>query len=77
MLVSSALELLIPAQNCRTGRVPGGFFHDHEDFYIKRRSKPFVIMKRLVRHYARKSQLPPHAHSPGIPGASIADNQRC
>jgi hypothetical protein len=27
------------------GMVPGQAFHDHEEFYIKKRSKPFVIME--------------------------------
>ena len=36
-------------------------------------TKPFAIMKRLLKSHARKSHPPPQAHFTRIPGAFIAD----
>ena len=37
------------------------------------RTKPFVIMKCLLKSHAWKSRPPPRAHFPRVPGTFIAD----
>jgi hypothetical protein len=35
-----------PGPSLELAATPGIAFHDHEEFYIEKRSKPFVIMSR-------------------------------
>src|SRR5690242_16730999 len=42
-------------------------------FLPYRGTKPFVIMKCLLKSHARKSHPPPQAHFPRVPGTFLAD----
>ena len=44
-----------------------------KDFLPEMGTKPFVIMKCLLKSHVWKSHPPPQAHFPRIPGAFIAD----
>src|ERR1051326_4663881 len=62
---------------CRRG--PMGWPHFHgfsmiaKDLIPGMGTKPFVIMKCLLKSHARKSHPPPQAHFPRVPGAFITD----
>ena len=49
--------------------------HDREGFCTagSEGTKPFAIMKCLLKSHVRKSHPPPQAHFPHVPGAFIAD----
>jgi hypothetical protein len=72
MLISSAVELLIP----RSGLTGWPRFlwrsHDREPALPGNGIRSFVIMKRLARGHVLTSHPPPQAHSPRIPGAFLA-----
>ena len=62
-----------------SGRGPMGWprFHGFsmiaKDLIPGMGTKPFVIMKYLLKSHTRKTHPPPQAHFPRVPGAFIAD----
>ena len=72
VLVSGALELLIPAPGLPGLAAFAWHFRDREDLTTSFDIKPFAITKRLARRRAWESHPPPRAHSPRIPGAFTA-----
>jgi len=50
-----------------------GFSMIAKDLILGMGTKPFAIMKCLLKSYARKSHPPPQAHFPRVPGTFIAD----